>query len=76
MQHKYILIRQTEECAEWECPACERHVRLRFNGRGLEIVNRGDQWADHGSATTGPGLHLEGASVKAPDFAETTPTLH
>lgn len=56
MQHKFVLIRQTDEFAEWECPACERHVRLGFNGEGLKILNPGDQLIDHGSATTVPGL--------------------
>jgi len=56
MQHKFVLIRQTEEFAEWECPACERHVRLGFNGDGLKILNPGDQHVNHGAASTVPGL--------------------
>jgi len=66
MQHKLELIRQTKDLVEWECPVCQRHIRLGSNGGGLKILNRGDQEVNHGSATTVPGLRLGQPTIETP----------
>jgi hypothetical protein len=65
MTHKLVLIRQTEAFVEWECPACNRHMRLALGEGGLEILNPGDQEVNHGTATTVPGFYLHSASAEA-----------
>jgi hypothetical protein len=66
MQHELKLIRQTEKHAEWECPVCQRHIRLGADGSGLKILNPGDQQVNHGSASSAPGLKLAQPSVEVP----------
>lgn len=63
MEHKLVLTVQTDEAAEWQCPACRRHIRLEFDGSGLKILNAGDQEVNHGSAATSSSLNLGGVSV-------------
>ncbi len=64
MQHKLVLVQQTERLAEWQCPVCQRHVRLNSKDRGIEILNPGDQFVNHGSASTVPGLNFGQPAVE------------
>ncbi len=63
MQHRFVLVQQTEHYAEWECPVCHRHIRLGTDGSGLKVLNRGDQEINHGSASTFPGLNMAQTQV-------------
>lgn len=63
MQHKLVLARRTDEFVEWECPECQRYIRLGINGSGFKVLNPGDQMANHGAASITPGLNLTTASV-------------
>ena len=79
MSHKLVLVKQTEEIVEWECPVCERHIRVEKTGGGLRILKPGDQSVVH-SATTMPGLNfgvsLDTVDSKAANPAETPATVH
>ena len=74
MTHKYVLTRQTEKYVEWECPECNRHLRVGFDG-ALKILVPGDQQANHGSAATVPWLCLDGASVETAAGEDTSAAL-
>ena len=63
MEHKLILRHQTEKSSEWECPVCQRQVRLFSKGGGFEILKPGDQLANHGSICTVPELNLSQPAV-------------
>ena len=77
MTHKLVLVKQTEECVEWKCPACERHIRLELNGGGLTVLRPGDQLTNHGAATTAPGFTFNGTSVEtADDSIEARSSMH
>ena len=76
MTHKLVLVKHTKEFAEWECPVCQRHIRLGLNGGGLKILKPGDQLINHGSATTWPGLNLNNASVDMDDPVEALSPVH
>ena len=65
MQHKLVLVQQSKHEAEWQCPVCERHVRLNSKNRGIEILHPGDQLVNHGSASTVPGFDFGQPAVEA-----------
>jgi hypothetical protein len=68
MEHKLVLVQQTKKLTDWECPVCQRLVRMNAKGGGIEILNPGDQRVNHGSASTTPGLKLSPATIETPTF--------
>ena len=68
MTHRLILVKQTDEFVEWECPACARHIRVELRGGGLTILKPGDRFAIH-SATTVPGMDFD-VSVETTDTTD------
>ena len=76
MTHKLVLVKQTENSAEWECPVCERRIRLGLDGSGLKILKPGEQLINHGSATTQPGLSVKIGAVETADSEEIPSNLH
>lgn len=69
--HQFVLTRQTNEFAEWECPVCQRQVRIG-NKTGLKILKPGDQSVNHGTASTASWLKLGEALIEETE----TPTIH
>ena len=52
--HKMDLIKQTDNCYEWECPVCDRHIKIRPGE--VEVINSGDQSIQHSGSSKGLSL--------------------
>ena len=76
MDHKLVLTRQTDEFVEWECPDCDKHVRVAFTG-GLKVLNPGDQSVKHSAtlAVAGLGMNLDGDLAEGSDSPK-GPVVH
>jgi len=76
MEHKLVLTRKTDEFVEWECPTCDKHIRVAFAG-GLKVLHPGDQTIIHSAVLAVPGLELDLNSdvVEGPDPSD-KPIVH
>ena len=56
-KHFLALTAKTDEHVQFTCPVCGRCVQVGFDGE-LTTINTGDQFINHGFASTHPGLSL------------------